>query len=543
MKKRKIFSIFLVAVLTLASGFLYDLSKTHVESVHAVENQSVQSAPYYGRSALASMSDANVLLYAYDAIVDCVLNSEESASVYDGTNPISAQQLSIAVDAYRRDYTEHFWFGNQYGYSYNSNTVLSFKPTYIMSGNALEDAKAEFNEEVEQILAQVDLSANEFEKELFLHDLLARRITYVEGENAHDSYGAIVKGEAVCEGYAESFQYLLRRVGIQSFIITGSSVNPSTGLAEGHAWNAVKIDGSFYQVDLTWNDQGANIYHAYYNVTDAQIQEDHLVESTYYPLPVCNATEKEYFNVKGGKLDSYTVQGIASLLKDNEYVINVKVQNPTEFLSFFTTNVQSIAQSANVKGSFSYGYSVLGKEVRVYITTSSSHTHNPSSTLTFDQHTHWYTCNGCEEKISEQNHVYSSSCDTRCNVCNFTREIEHNFSSDFEYDENSHYKICACGEKNDVAEHVDLDENGTCDFCAYSMPSAPLTPEPDDNQGENTPDDNQGESDLDNDKGEGNDVIAMILELLSSCTGDKEGSKYALVVYGAFVALAFVFKR
>ena len=47
----------------------------------------------------------------------------------------------------------------------------------------------------------------------------------------------------------------------------------------GHAWNAVKLDGEWYQVDVTWDDpipdSPGNIQYGYFNITDEEMMKDH----------------------------------------------------------------------------------------------------------------------------------------------------------------------------------------------------------------------------------------------------------------------------
>lgn len=59
------------------------------------------------------------------------------------------------------------------------------------------------------------------------------------------AYGALVKKEAVCQGYAHAFYVLATRCGLEAYIVT----------SENHAWNIVKLDdGNYYHVDVTWED-------------------------------------------------------------------------------------------------------------------------------------------------------------------------------------------------------------------------------------------------------------------------------------------------
>ena len=71
--------------------------------------------------------------------------------------------------------------------------------------------------------------------------------------NIYDIYGALVKKESVCEGYAKSFKYLMDSVEIPCVIVAGEGTN-SEGSTENHAWNYVELDGKWYAIDCTWDD-------------------------------------------------------------------------------------------------------------------------------------------------------------------------------------------------------------------------------------------------------------------------------------------------
>ena len=321
-------------------------------SVSAVE----QTFDYYGRDALSELEDATTLLYIYDLIVEGVENSSASID-FEHSYGITEDQLRTALDAYTRDHTEHFWLGTHYSYSAYPDGVVALNPTYTLSGDALTAAKTAFESAVNEILAGLDDSMSDLEKELYLHDTLAARVTYAESNHAHDAYGALVEGIAVCEGYAESFQYLLHRAGIRSFI--------ALGYADGgeHAWNYVEIDSDFYHVDLTWDDQDDTQYHEFFNQTDAIVRETHTIYSAAYALPECDSQDAFYFNGKSSCLDAYTVSDVAKLLRNNGWQAHVYIPGDVDaFIDFFYGNIVQIATEAGVTGSFGYGYSKLYRE-------------------------------------------------------------------------------------------------------------------------------------------------------------------------------------
>jgi transglutaminase/protease-like cytokinesis protein 3 len=54
---------------------------------------------------------------------------------------------------------------------------------------------------------------------------------------------------AVCNGYANAFKIMLDLAGIDNIIITGTVKTSKIG----HAWNLIKIGGSYYHADATWD--------------------------------------------------------------------------------------------------------------------------------------------------------------------------------------------------------------------------------------------------------------------------------------------------
>jgi len=55
----------------------------------------------------------------------------------------------------------------------------------------------------------------------------------------------------VCAGYSNLFVALARSAGLEAVYLTGEAVR--SGRLEGHAWNAVRIRGSWDLLDVTWD--------------------------------------------------------------------------------------------------------------------------------------------------------------------------------------------------------------------------------------------------------------------------------------------------
>ena len=65
-------------------------------------------------------------------------------------------------------------------------------------------------------------------------------------------YAGLIKNKVVCRGYANILNYLLKMVGIESKRINGYATDDVNNLkGYEHAWNQVKINGVWYNCDLT----------------------------------------------------------------------------------------------------------------------------------------------------------------------------------------------------------------------------------------------------------------------------------------------------
>lgn len=148
-----------------------------------------------------------------------------------------------------------------------------------------------------------------YQKERAIHDYLVKSVAYGYPDNdesddseAYSSYGALIKKEAVCNGYAEAMKLLCDIMEIPCKMMTGTSHG------EHHAWNLVQLeDEKWYQVDVTWDDPKPDvpgrILYNYFNITDEQSAIDHKWEEGDYPA--AEGTKYNYFTINDLRCDNY----------------------------------------------------------------------------------------------------------------------------------------------------------------------------------------------------------------------------------------------
>ena len=322
---------------------------------------------YYGYRYLASQGKTAVAVY--DCVASGVADMQAEISLKDAGISIKTADLQAIMRCYHADYPQHFWYNGAYSYVVDgSDTVLSVKPTYTMSVSQKKTAQEKVDAVVRELLKTASYGQTEYERERILHDALAERVSYVDGANAHNLYGALVEGKAVCEGYSRAFQYLLYQAGTQCLIAEGTSIRPGSNTGVAHAWNVVKINGRYYHTDVTWDDQSnaaVPVMHAFYNLNDALIKEGHTIGTELpYPLPVCNSTADSYFVKEGTEVTAFTVDKVAELFVKGNGTATVYVSKNTvnEFITWFQTNISAISSKAQLSGkTFSLQY--CGREV------------------------------------------------------------------------------------------------------------------------------------------------------------------------------------
>lgn len=125
----------------------------------------------------------------------------------------------------------------------------------------------------------------EYDRALWLHDWLVDHCTYDSALLYCGPEGALARGRGTCESYHRAYTMLLDRVGIANGRMEGN----------GHVWTAVRMGGNWYQVDVTWDDNGYSSHtyenYLYFGLNDVIMQlvhSDHSPNSGYESNSLAN---------------------------------------------------------------------------------------------------------------------------------------------------------------------------------------------------------------------------------------------------------------
>lgn len=149
-----------------------------------------------------------------------------------------------------------------------------------------------------------DTDGSDYARALWLHDWTLDHLEYDHDLNWCSAESGLTRHQGTCESYQRIYSKLLDAAGIANGRITGN----------GHTWNAVKIDGKWCQMDLTWDDTSDNWYgdldqrHLYFGLTDELMAIAHSDHTANYQMDdyAYRSTDlsNNYF-VRNGKADEW----------------------------------------------------------------------------------------------------------------------------------------------------------------------------------------------------------------------------------------------
>ena len=194
-----------------------------------------------------------------------------------------------------KDFKEIISLLNNFVHPYNSsnNININYGGKYKIG---ITINKAYTNEEINQINEVVDKVIKEKitnnmppkEKIKIIHNYIIDNTQYdkLKYEDKNDktyksntAYGVLIEGYGTCNGYADAMAIFLDKLNIINYKISN----------EKHIWNLVYLDGSWYHLDLTWDDPISDINinrDIYFLITTEKLEElndgTHNFDKTIY---------------------------------------------------------------------------------------------------------------------------------------------------------------------------------------------------------------------------------------------------------------------
>lgn len=185
---------------------------------------------------------------------------------------------------------------NQYFFSLGTNTIS------IIAGNQRYDTNIDISYTIKDALLKKDATGfseggkqvfdevfavtyqiiqpgmSEQEKVKAIHDYLVYSANYVNNgdyehaENwAYGASGVLLHKEGVCQSYAVAFYMLAISANLDCHYVSGTIPD-----GRRHAWNQVKVNGTWYYIDCTWDDPVGGGHENYTYYLSQTLWSDHM---------------------------------------------------------------------------------------------------------------------------------------------------------------------------------------------------------------------------------------------------------------------------
>lgn len=214
--------------------------------------------------------------------------SAKSRTLSDGTNGyytstitysgMTAQQAFNVATIFCFENPQYYFLNGGIGYTepidsyvwdiHEPGTVSLGVYSRYASGSKRASFTSQFRNIVNSYISGASSYSSDLARETYFHDRLASEVAYNEytddyNEDSTESQSAssaFFFKNTVCAGYSKAFSLLLNSQGIENVAVTSDS----------HAWNEVRINGTWYITDVTWDENGWPT-HDFFNISESEM--------------------------------------------------------------------------------------------------------------------------------------------------------------------------------------------------------------------------------------------------------------------------------
>lgn len=154
-----------------------------------------------------------------------------------------------------------------------SNIVLDFKLKYTETAEQVK----KINRKAKSVLKSLKLNKlSDVAKVKLIHDYVVKYVSYDNTLKDHSAYGGLCasRHKTVCQGYALIMYKLLTDAGVEAHYVGGDAGGP-------HAWNIVKVNNKWYNLDVTWDDPDDQLSYDYFLLGNKKFGKDHKLDKEY----------------------------------------------------------------------------------------------------------------------------------------------------------------------------------------------------------------------------------------------------------------------
>lgn len=220
----------------------------------------------------------------YDALLENVAVLESGTTQIKVVFPPEIEKRDVAfidyvnaVSAFTRDHSEIFWLDFNHvkiaisrdpESGLTTATIAPQMDSYYISPyktvTKVQSDRQALANGISRAIDSVDKTAGVCDQLKQIHDWICgnaeyNKYVFLNDMRMFEAVSALdldPNTKPVCEGYARAFKLLCDELSIPCILVGGDGI--VRGESISHMWNQVYIDGAWYAVDVTWDDDYAN---------------------------------------------------------------------------------------------------------------------------------------------------------------------------------------------------------------------------------------------------------------------------------------------
>jgi len=206
-------------------------------------------------------------LYYTCCIVENSSDDYEMIPFVNASERLTYDEVFEIITIFLYDHPEFFWLGDSVYYSSGYGYSITVMDDFI-SGSSRQFVKSCLEDERQDYIDKALTYNTDYDRIKYIHDRLLYEVEYQMNSWDQTIASVFLNKQTVCAGYSKAFSYLCNAIGIETISILGYN----------HAWNKVKLDGFWYNIDVT-NDEDS---YDFFLVSDSKLlQLDQELDALY----------------------------------------------------------------------------------------------------------------------------------------------------------------------------------------------------------------------------------------------------------------------
>ena len=205
--------------------------------------------------------------------------------------------------------------GAQISYHYWTSTgkLSSVEFVYSMTKAEADRTFSQVMDKIRSMQHQPGFGATDFSKQYTIYKYLIQHNYYDKTKPfCAMANSAWLLGYSKCSGYTRALNLALRYYGIQCCEIWGDTYDNGVISPESHLWTGIKLDGSWYHCDATWDDPTVRddpnydpfardvAVLPYMNLNDSRMMRARSIHrNVIFDVPSCWNTQYNYYQTVG----------------------------------------------------------------------------------------------------------------------------------------------------------------------------------------------------------------------------------------------------